>query len=295
MRSHLRRTAYLKQGKNTATKQTPFQNVLVQYTGGIHIAPPFTQAQPARPSLPAPQPGLGTSPYRFVDMLFDDMFQAAEFMLVDRSDAVRHSDREKDKVHTRLGPLRDAVRGLLERCSFLLRKPWPLMFVSLFFDAAEIRGIMARGDVEFDIPEPTRRDPGWEAHARDVFLWTYWSEERWERRAVDEIDRTFEAARVYIDGGAGWAGEKEREQDEIDKREAGEPAPVEVGAQEVQARQDTEKRRPTANDDKAVVEGSGSEQAICARPRKRKGKARQKSMSKKTKRAQPGNDSDPDR
>ena len=141
--------------------RSPFRDILVQYTGGIE--PPSSTTQPQRRQ--AAQPRRGKSPNRFTGALFAPVFTDNEFMLVNHWDQYCHANRENDKAYTRTSPVHTAVCDLVSDCPYLLRKPWSLMFISLFLDADEIRQIMERSDMEFTLQEKTKRSRGWENEA----------------------------------------------------------------------------------------------------------------------------------
>lgn len=157
------RHSFIDQHPSNSTKRQPFDKIRVQPTGGIDIS-----SEPPRSS---PQPPKGQSPDAFIRALFDPYFADDQNLLrVDRWGTLRSENREEDSVYMMIHALHQPVCGLVSQCPYLLRKPWPLMFISLFLDATEVRKVISQGAsqgmCDFNVSEKSKKSRGWEKEAQ---------------------------------------------------------------------------------------------------------------------------------
>ncbi|KAF9694184.1 hypothetical protein EKO04_008013 [Ascochyta lentis] len=164
-----------------------YGNIRVQFTGEID--------EQATSHLFQPEEGITTveliAPI-FAEALWDD-----DYMKVSSWD-VQGTDTSQAPAH--LNVLQPLVADLVTQCPYLLKKPWPLMFISLFHWDVEIKMLLADSDFVFEL-QGAAGDPNcWSERMRDLLMYTYVDECDWEMRCMDEVNESFVQAQEFIEG-----------------------------------------------------------------------------------------------
>jgi hypothetical protein len=89
--------------------------------------------------------------------------------------------------HDKLKQLKEVADAITTKSTFLLKHPWPLFFVRLFFMSDDLHKRLENKKVML---QPIMKDD-WHSRTRDLFLHTYIQAFKWEQRPVDCVERTY--------------------------------------------------------------------------------------------------------
>jgi hypothetical protein len=176
-----------------------YGDVLVTYNGWLDDKSNDNQLQPEH----------GVTVRSLIEPLFDPMLWDEQCMHVPHWDAERGdgSTRTADEVSELIRQIAVTLSRVVRNCPFLLKKPWPLMLVALFWWDEELRNLINVGAFQFTLLDADEdyesgnrrgRNDSWEWRAADMMIYTYLDECDWEWRAMDEIWTTFVEAQKLI-------------------------------------------------------------------------------------------------
>ncbi|KZM20587.1 uncharacterized protein EKO05_0010921 [Ascochyta rabiei] len=143
------------------------------------------------------QPEEGMRTVDFVEPIFAHGLWDSEYMDVVNWD-IHGTDESQASFH--LDVLQPLVANLVTQCPYLLKKTWPLMFISLFYWDSEIKHLLADSDFGFELVGAWKDPDRWACRIRDTLIYTYMNECEWEMRCMDEVNQTFVEAQDLIEG-----------------------------------------------------------------------------------------------
>jgi hypothetical protein len=176
-----------------------YGDVLVTYNGWLDDKSPDNQFQPEN----------GVTVRSLIEHMFHPMLWNEEYMNVAKWDAERAdgTKRSVDEVNEHIRKLSVTLSRVVRDCPFMLKKPWPLMLIALFWWEEELRTLIHTGDFQFTLRnadeanETTDYDSwndSWEWRTADKIIYTYIDECDWEWRCMDEVWTTFLEAQKFI-------------------------------------------------------------------------------------------------
>ncbi|KAJ4371085.1 hypothetical protein N0V86_008780 [Didymella sp. IMI 355093] len=155
------------------------------------------------------QPENGVTVRSLIEPMFHPMLWDEQHMHVPNWDAEREdgSTRTADEVSEHIRQIALTLSRVVSNCLFLLKKPWPLMLVALFWWDEELKNLINVGvfrftllnaDEDYEIGDRDDRNDSWECRTADMMIYTYLDECDREWRAIDEIWTTFVEAQKLI-------------------------------------------------------------------------------------------------
>ncbi|KAJ4332076.1 hypothetical protein N0V87_008637 [Didymella glomerata] len=176
-----------------------YGEVLVTYNGWLDDKSPDNQFQPEN----------GVTVRSLIEPMFHPMLWNEDYMNVAKWDAERAdgTKRSVDEVNEHIRKLSVTLSRVVRDCPFMLKKPWPLMLIALFWWDEELRTLIHTGDFQFTLRnadeanETTDYDSwndSWEWRTTDKIIYTYIDECDWEWRCMDEVWTTFLEAQKFI-------------------------------------------------------------------------------------------------
>ena len=94
------------------------------------------------------QPENGVTVRPLIEPMFDPILWTEDYMDAQKWDARRDDNTTPtaDGVDNHIRQIGDVLARVVLSCPFLLRKPWPMMFVTLFRCNKELRDLINSGD-----------------------------------------------------------------------------------------------------------------------------------------------------
>ncbi|KAJ4335497.1 hypothetical protein N0V95_008882 [Ascochyta clinopodiicola] len=164
-----------------------YGNIRVQFAGEIDEEATSHRIQPEK----------GMRTVEFIDPIFADGLWDPEYMDVANWN-VNGTDKSQAGMH--LDVLQPLIANLVTQCPYLLKKPWPLIFISLFYWDSEIKDLLDDSDFEFELVGATEDPNRWALRIRDTMIYTFMRDCEWEMRCMDEVNETFVQAQDFIEG-----------------------------------------------------------------------------------------------
>lgn len=167
-----------------------YGDILVQYNSWLDDKSPDDQLQPAK----------GKTVRSLISPMFAPRLWNPTYMDVSKW---RHD--QPTQLRQQIRQLAAALGDVVRNCPFLLKQPWPLMLVALFWWKDELRNLINAGDFRFTLLDTDENyatgdgtDDSWEWRMADKMMYTYMDECDWEWRCIDEVWTTFVEAQLLI-------------------------------------------------------------------------------------------------
>lgn len=176
-----------------------YGDVLITYNGWLDDQSDDNQFQPEN----------GATVRSLIEPMFDPMLWTEDYMNASKWDAERAggTKRSATELNEHIRELSVTLSRVVQGCPFLLKKPWPLMLVALFWWDEELRNLINAGSFRFTLLDADEENEdtnykkwndSWEWRSVDNIIYTYIDECDWEWRCMDEVCTTLAEAQKFI-------------------------------------------------------------------------------------------------